>query len=252
MKSRVRGTVLAAIAVGAAAAVTPTTSSAATVFGADLNHDPTNSTVHDSVTNLTLPGNASDVAPVSGVLTSVRIRTAGNGGTGVIRILTQTSHPDATTYGFLNTTPEIPVTVTADASPSGHLTEVVTRRPITAGQRLAWYIDDNPTGSVHSTYIDAAATCAYLLPGTQPAGTSADYTTSGCGNGAVMISGTIEPDADADGFGDETQDCAPTDPNLHAGCRAAALHRCKKRAYKKHWPRNRLKKCRRKANLLPV
>jgi hypothetical protein len=36
------------------------------------------------------------------------------------------------------------------------------------------------------------------------------------------------------------------------GERAAALRRCKKRAHKHHWPHNRLKKCKRKANLLPV
>ena len=198
--------------------IAPAGARAATVFGADLNQDPTNSTAHDSVTNLTLPGTASDVAPVSGVFTAVRIRTAGNGGTGVIRILSQTSHPDATTYGFLNAAPEIPVTVTADPSTAGHVTEVLTRRPIAAGQRLAWYIEDNPTGSVHSTYIDAAATCAYLLPGTQPVGTSADYTTSGCGNGAVMIAGTIEPDADNDGFGDETQDKCVGTAGTFNGC----------------------------------
>ncbi|WP_445151810.1 hypothetical protein [Baekduia sp. Peel2402] len=36
--------------------------------------------------------------------------------------------------------------------------------------------------------------------------------------GALMISALVEPDADKDGFGDETQDCAPADAAVHEGC----------------------------------
>jgi hypothetical protein len=36
------------------------------------------------------------------------------------------------------------------------------------------------------------------------------------------------------------------------GRRAAALKQCKKRAHKKHWSHKRLRKCKKKANLLPV
>ncbi|MDX6606312.1 MAG: hypothetical protein QOD14_852 [Solirubrobacterales bacterium] len=36
------------------------------------------------------------------------------------------------------------------------------------------------------------------------------------------------------------------------GQRAAALKSCKKRAHKHHWSHKRLRKCRRKANLLPI
>jgi hypothetical protein len=36
------------------------------------------------------------------------------------------------------------------------------------------------------------------------------------------------------------------------GHRAAALASCKKRAHKHHWSHKRLKKCRKKANLLPL
>jgi hypothetical protein len=43
-------------------------------------------------------------------------------------------------------------------------------------------------------------------------------------------------------------DVAPT----VTGQRATALKRCKKRAHKKHWSHKRLKKCKKKAQLLPV
>jgi hypothetical protein len=36
------------------------------------------------------------------------------------------------------------------------------------------------------------------------------------------------------------------------GQRAAALKRCKKRAHKKHWSHQRLRKCKKKAQLLPT
>ena len=68
----------------------------------------------------------------------------------------------------------------------------------------------------------------------------------------VTIQYTIEPDADHDGYGDETQDLCPTDATTHGPCpatgrRAAALKKCKK----KHSHKKR-KKCKKKANKLPV
>jgi hypothetical protein len=67
------------------------------------------------------------------------------------------------------------------------------------------------------------------------------------GNTQLDVSALIEPDCDKDGLGDETQDasvsCGPT------GQRAAALKKCKK---KFRHNKAKLRKCRKKANLLPV
>lgn len=73
----------------------------------------------------------------------------------------------------------------------------------------------------------------------------------------VNVSAVLEPDADRDGFGDETQDQCPTNATTQGPCpmtaaaptgqRAAAIKKCKKRHSKKA-----RKKCRKKANLLPV
>jgi len=45
---------------------------------------------------------------------------------------------------------------------------------------------------------------------------------------------------------------APTTTTTPTGQRAAALASCKKRAHKHNWSHQRLKKCKKKANLLPV
>ena len=68
------------------------------------------------------------------------------------------------------------------------------------------------------------------------------------------IAASLEPDADHDGFGDETQDQCPTNASTQGPCppgstgqRGAELKRCKK----KHSKLAR-RKCRKKATLLPV
>ena len=38
------------------------------------------------------------------------------------------------------------------------------------------------------------------------------------GSTAIAINADLEPDADDDGYGDETQDCQPTDPTQHVAC----------------------------------
>jgi hypothetical protein len=83
-------------------------------------------------------------------------------------------------------------------------------------------------------------------------------------NNRLNLIAVVEPDADRDGFGDETQDhclgaagpqtgcpvaSTPTGP---AGQRSAALKKCKKKAKKKDWTKKQLKKCNKKARLLPV
>jgi hypothetical protein len=83
-------------------------------------------------------------------------------------------------------------------------------------------------------------------------------------NNRLNLIAVVEPDADRDGFGDETQDhclgaagpqtgcpvaSTPTGP---AGQRSAALKKCKKKAKRKDWTKKQLKKCNKKARLLPV
>jgi hypothetical protein len=79
----------------------------------------------------------------------------------------------------------------------------------------------------------------------------------------VNISVVLEPDADHDGFGDETQDQCPTNATTQGPCptvsppagptgqRAAAIKKCKKKFPGKAKP-NQRKKCIKKAKKLPA
>jgi hypothetical protein len=95
-------------------------------------------------------------------------------------------------------------------------------------------------------------------------GEQADERGTGLAGGAceTPVQATVEPDADRDGYGDETQDQCPTDAAFQGPCpvaaalplvpgatgqRAAALKKCKK----KHSKQAR-KKCRKQAQALPV
>jgi len=71
-------------------------------------------------------------------------------------------------------------------------------------------------------------------------------------NKQLDIAAVLEPDADHDGFGDETQDQCPNNASTQGPCprtgqRTAALKKCKR----KHSARAR-RKCRQKASLLPL
>jgi hypothetical protein len=230
----------------------PSSAGAATVFGADLNHNPENFSSNLSITNVIQPGGADDNgAPVSGILTSVRVRTTGfMGGTGVIRVLSLVSHPSATAYTFNNSAPEVPVTMAGDNTPEGHITEVLTRRPIAVGQRLGWQSLTNTTNQLVS-YNDPSAECA-LAFASHPPGEDLAYTTNTCNHNVVLIAGTIEPDADGDGFGDETQDACPNSGQAqHLPC-PATVQRKKKKCKKKKKQRSaevvvaKKKKCKKK------
>ncbi len=93
--------------------------------------------------------------------------------------------------------------------------ELPARLPIKAGQRVGIIADDpiaftvnDETPGVTSTSI--AHTSLYLG--------QAYGIVFGA---AVQISADVEPDADRDGYGDETQDCQPADPTLHESASCA-------------------------------
>ena len=233
-------------------------SASSTVFGDDLSHDPHFSSNNFSTTNVIKPDGSPDTgSPVSGVLVSVRVRTTGGGGSGVVRVLRQISHPDAATYVFRNTSPEIPVSVLGDLTTAGHITEVQTRRPIAAGDRLGLHYDD-PSGNIIGTWNDAGGPteCAFT---TTPHMVDNDltYSTFTCNNNPILAQGTVETDADGDGFGDDTQDACPTSAATQGACPvapstaptppSAKKKKCKKKKHKKRSAgESKKKKCKKK------
>jgi hypothetical protein len=74
-------------------------------------------------------------------------------------------------------------------------------------------------GSECGTFTMNSANTLVLRPEDIPANTTAPYASDTSGS-IIPVRATVEPDADNDGFGDETQDGCPTDPNTHAACPA--------------------------------
>jgi hypothetical protein len=87
---------------------------------------------------------------------------------------------------------------------------------------------------------------AYRNPGGSGTPACADW-----GVRATCLSGASTPDELFKLTGTATPTPTPNGSSA-TGQRAAALKKCKKRAHKQHWPHNRLKRCKKKARLLPV
>ena len=136
---------------------------------------------------------------------------------------------------FLNVGPEVAFPVTADGTGAGHITEATgLRLAITAGDRLGLgYTNGSPGPQLG--VITGSAACGYFqgVGADHPVGTEKAYTTNGSCSAELLLQGTVEADADRDGFGDETQDQCPTSSSTHGPCPVTpSKKKCKK--HKKH------------------
>src|SRR4051794_10313261 len=102
-----------------------------------------------------------------------------------------------------------PVTATPNQTQS-----FSTRVPVKAGD----YVGTVASSGKSVAYTGAQTDTVVLTPGDQPPGSSGTY--SNVQGIRMDVTATIEPDADGDGFGDETQDICPTDPTLQTKCLA--------------------------------
>ena len=94
--------------------------------------------------------------------------------------------------------------------------ELPARLPIAAGERVG-IVADHPIGlAVYNP--TAGVTSTDIANGTFYNGEAYGYPMP---NVALAISADVEPDADGDGFGDESQDCAPADPATQGTCPVA-------------------------------
>ena len=87
------------------------------------------------------------------------------------------------------------------------------RMPIAAGERVGIVADNDISFAVYNPTAGVSSTV--LFTGFPPYN-GEDYGST-YGSTAIAINAMVEPDADADGYGDETQDCHPADPARH-GC----------------------------------
>jgi hypothetical protein len=114
------------------------------------------------------------------------------------------------------------------------LNTFLVRIPVAAGDQIALYSPNlqpgDLTSAVYHDFPGSGHTARYL----EAAEPGASFTTAAAvGNTLLNVSATVEPDADGDGFGDETQDQCPSQTALQAACPVKKSKKCKKRKKKK-------------------
>jgi hypothetical protein len=213
MTRKLTSTVLAA---GALLAIAPA-ADAATTFGSRLNHDPANS---GECTNLIGPCTIASFihpsdpdgdpysggAPVDGVITKFRTRIVGEGGAAatVTLKLAEVNRPDpqdgdTAVASLVGSGPT--VTIPATGEPEVPILEFPASLPVKKGQQLAlegtnmWATVNNSGDKFSYVYSPA------LAAGQGPRGSTE-------ATGELLVQADIEPDADSDGLGDQTQDPA--------------------------------------------
>lgn len=214
----------AALGVGGALLL-PAAGHAATTFGSRLNHDPTDSgcgmlgacTLVSYINPIDPNGDPySGGAPSDGVITRFRIRAYATGAPAPVTFrvadvsLPDPSNRDSAVAGNAGTGPTATIPVDDDGA-DVPVTEVAGRVPVRQGQHLA--IDNTTVSAIYAssgskfTYVFAPP----LVDGQGPRGSSAVTE-------ELLVAATIEPDADRDGFGDETQDGCPSQAATHGAC----------------------------------
>ena len=255
--------VLTASLIAAAMLLAPAQGAASQLIGSNLSGSALNSgcATDTPICTETFQGTPSlGNATSNGVITSWTLREPGTGApqSVTLRVLRFVSPIGPTFLGVRSAQPDVFPAVVGDMTVT-----FPTRLPITAGDQIGFDHSTALHSCVDNTGIgdQQARWNPPLADGEQAA---VRGTGLAGGNCEPPVRAAVEPDADNDGFGDETQDQCPTNASTQGPCptpsstsaltgqRAAALASCKKRAKKHNWSHKRLRKCKRKANLLPV
>jgi hypothetical protein len=215
------------LSLAAGLALLPGSAAAApTTFGSLLKNDPTENscqmvgpcTIVSFITHSGPEGNPdAGGAPVSGVITKFRVRAYAveNPGQVTFRVA-DISLPDPNNKesALASTTGTGPtVTIKPDETLSeAPITEVSGRLPVKKGQHLA--LDMSP--SIAAVYNSNGDKLSYLFAPPLVDGSGQRGSTEVVNE--LLVQASIEPDADGDGFGDETQDQCPTQATNQGPC----------------------------------
>jgi hypothetical protein len=154
-------------------------------------------------------------APAAGVVTKWKLTTEGFGPTTYIekfKILREVASPSETDF-----------TVVAESAPEaivGGANAFDIRLPIAAGDRFG--IFGPPLSPTIYCSTGTMGDAMGGAPGDLTVGSSAVFAPVGA-EAQVPVSAIVEPDADGDGFGDETQDKCPQSKSIQAECPALVL-----------------------------
>jgi hypothetical protein len=218
------------LAASAAMLLVPALAQAATTFGSRLNHDPANSGECEPFGTCTIVSfiHPSDPngdpyaggAPVDGVITKFRIRayviTEAQQVTFRVADISRDPGDDSTALATAaGTGPTVTLQVNEDAL-EAPIQEFAGRVPVKKGQHLA--IDAGKY--VLATVNDSGDKFSYVYAPPLVDGSGARGSLEATGE--LLVAATIEPDADGDGFGDETQDQCSTQKTTQGPCDTSA------------------------------
>lgn len=153
-------------------------------------------------------------APNDGVIVKFRIRATGPGGPGT---------PATVTFALANVNRTDPDSATATAAGfgptvtvagSGEIEEFSARLPVKKGNQLAIRTSD-----ARAIYAASGNKFTYVF--TPPLSDNEPARTSSLVTEELLVAAIVEPDADRDGFGDETQDRCPRKAGSDRGCPTA-------------------------------
>ncbi len=209
MKIRLVGAVIGALLV--TLGLVPTSASAATEFG-DTCTATTGGPVPYTVTTLSAPpGPIPLTAPTSGVITKVKMNVAAAlpfAIPGQAKLLRSAGGNNFTVTNQTNVNIGTGQTV-ADA-----------RMPVSTDERLAFHgLPFSYLGTDYPGFIFICASPGSKFgfnPGDVSPGSTAEFAESG--EAIVPLAAIIEPDADNDGYGDETQDGCPQSAAVQVPC----------------------------------
>jgi hypothetical protein len=195
---------------------------AATNFGSRLKNEPTETTC-DMLGTCTIVSHIhpsdpdgdpyADGAPVGGVITKFRYLAyaAEEPGQITFRVANLTvQDPDNALATSAGTGPT--VTLQPTESPETPINEVGARVPVQKGQYLAADI----TKSIGIVYNSDGSKRSYVYAPPLVDGAGQRGSTEAANE--LLVAATIEPDADGDGFGDETQDQCPRQKSTQGAC----------------------------------
>ena len=158
-------------------------------------------------------------APFSGVITKWRFRAAccipdqTEARTFTLKTFKLGPSDGFEGYGYFiagNTGPSF-VVPPGNQVPSSPAVELPARLPIVAGERIG-IVADYPIA--FATYTAPLTTLVIGFNNLEYMGQQYGSPKSD----ALAINAELEPDADGDGYGDESQDCKPADPSFHEAC----------------------------------
>lgn len=199
---------LALAGVAGAIVVMPSQASAGTTFGSALNSPPTGgisaATPFTSVTRSVpsadrAPGGA--VSPVSGIVTRWRLRTVN--GTSATAWIAR--------FRLIRGNGRVARTEPVGMLDQNGVQTFETRLPIQAGDALGL---DTEGGEGDIVVGSASGSMEFWTP---QLGATESRTPDNSAAFHLAINADVEPDADGDGYGDESQDSCPSDPLIQLG-----------------------------------